>query len=70
MVRIGDIKLVAYLQMRGINFTTFEREGSRKYFIYKESQEEIDKYISDYYKSEVSEFFGYFESLKTLALRC
>ena len=69
MTKLTDIKQAAYLQFKGIDYDHFERQGKLKILVYKESQEEIDKHIADFYKSDISKYISYLENLRTMAYR-
>jgi len=66
--RIIDSKQVAYLNLKGVNFTRFIREGNKKVFVY-EDKELVDSLISEFYNSEISKYMGCYENIKTLIFR-
>ena len=66
--RIIDSKQVAYLNLKGVNFTRFIREGKKKVFVY-EDKELVDSLISEFYNSEISKYMGCYENIKTLIFR-
>lgn len=69
MVDLTDIKQIAFLQLKGVHFDSFTREGKKKIFHYKESQEYIDKLIAEFYTSNISKYMGIYEEFKTLIFR-
>ena len=66
--RITDSKQIAYLNLHGVNFKRFIREGNKKVFIYEDS-ELVDKLISEFYNSDISKYMGCYENIKTLIFR-
>jgi len=66
--RIIDSKQVAYLNLKGVNFTRFIREGNKKVFIY-EDKELVDLLLAEFYNSDISKYMGCYENIKTLIFR-
>jgi len=66
--RITDSKQIAYLNLKGVNFSRFIREGNKKVFIYEDGNL-VDKLISDFYNSDISKYMGCYENIKTLIFR-
>ena len=67
-IRLTDSKQIAYLLMKGVKFKKFIREGNKKVFIY-DNQEQVDELLANFYTSEVSDFIGHYEQIKTLIFR-
>lgn len=66
--KITDSKQIAFLNMKGVHFTKFIREGNKKIFVY-EDKELVDKLLADFYNSDISKYMGCYENIKTLIFR-
>jgi len=66
--KITDSKQIAYLNLKGVNFTRFVREGNKKVFIYAD-KELIDSLLAEFYNSDISKYMGCYENIKTLIFR-
>lgn len=67
-IKLTDSKQIAYLSMKGVKFKKFIRDGNKKVFIYDNS-DQVDLYLAEFYNSEVSDFIGHYEQIKTLIFR-
>ena len=67
-VKITDSKQIAFLNMKGVNFIRFIREGNKKVFIY-EDKDLVDKLLAEFYNSDISKYMGCYENIKTLIFR-
>jgi len=66
--RITDSKQIAYLNLRGVNFSRFIREGNKKVFVY-EDKDLVDLLLAEFYNSDISKYMGCYENIKTLIFR-
>ena len=66
--KLTDSKQIAYLNLKGVNFTRFIREGNKKVFVYAD-KELVDSLLAEFYNSDISKYMGCYENIKTLIFR-